>query len=256
MSEKQNRNKDEDEDLTAFEAVLAALRPRTDGLNPRCRELLVGEARRLCFSITPNRQQDCLPEDRPGAVDVMLKHNLRAAHSSPLSLGEGQGEGCVDPAGHRFLCIHCGTDLPDVRRVRRWTWPAATAAMTSVAALLLVMLIARPGPEMAVRVADEDERPAATSAKQAVGEEDKPPQLERGRASEDWLATKRLLPPRLIPGADQMPYITLRDQVLAYGLRSWQSPVSNVGAVPVADRPLPYREELNRLFEQQGLNGS
>jgi hypothetical protein len=258
MSDEKNRN--ENEDLTDFEAALAALRPRADGLDRRWRLLLAKEAL-LTAEILSERAAELSP----------LPTNRPCSAWCPSVPGEGQGEGsgegsgirereapppCVNPAGHRFFCIHCGSDLPTARRVRRWTWHAATAAMTSVAAMLLVMLIARPEPEMLLRVAKENGPSLGSPSVGVIQERAKPASAETGGVSEDWLAMKNLSRPRHVPGTDNMPYLTLRDQVLAYGLKSWQVPVSDIGITQAMEAPLPYREQLNRLLEQQGLSGS
>lgn len=92
---------------------MAALRPRTDGLDPRWRSVLAKEA-------------------------------------SLMSERGGAGE-CVSPAGHRYLCIHCGSDMPTAGSASHWAWPAAAGAMASTAAILLMMLVTGHGlPRSAV----------------------------------------------------------------------------------------------------------
>ncbi len=216
----ENRNEEQDEELTALEADLAALRPRADGLDRGWRELLAKEA---------------------ALTSVMLQHDL---------------QGCINPAGHRFLCIHCGSERPTVGSVRRWSWPAVAAAMTSVAAVLLAVLVTRPEARVALGVAKESRPPVAAPAQGAVEEQDTATALETRRASEDWLAMKNVSRVPLAGGADNMPYVTLRDQVLAYGVESWKIPVAAVGTSNAMEVPLSYREQLNRLLEQQGLSGS
>jgi len=111
MSDEKNENH-ENEDLTAFEAALASLRPRTDRLDRQWRVLLAKEA-----SLTAALQAEPL-----------------ASRSNGL---------CNSPAGHQFICVHCGCTAPTARGVHRWTWPAAFSVMTTVAAALLVMLLVR-----------------------------------------------------------------------------------------------------------------
>jgi hypothetical protein len=59
---------------------------------------------------------------------------------------------CDHPAGHRFVCLQCGVDAPQASRAHLWAWPSALAAMTSVAALLLVMLFVDRSERMANRI--------------------------------------------------------------------------------------------------------
>jgi hypothetical protein len=61
---------------------------------------------------------------------------------------------------------------------RRWAWPAAFSAMTAVAAMLLVMLIARPKPQMAERTAEPPASvPAAEDVSPATRPVETPPQV-------------------------------------------------------------------------------
>ncbi len=108
MSNEENGN----EDLKAFERAMAALRPRADRLDPAWRSLL--------------------------AKEVSLTAGLRDRTADPL----GKTARCDHTAGHRFICLHCGGEAPRAGRVARWAWPGALAAMTSVAAVLLAMLLA------------------------------------------------------------------------------------------------------------------
>jgi hypothetical protein len=60
---------------------------------------------------------------------------------------------CERAAGHEFVCLHCGIDAPILRR--RWAWPAALAAVTSVAAVLLAMVVV----DRAARIAERENKP-------------------------------------------------------------------------------------------------
>ena len=74
------------------------------------------------------------------------------------------------PGGSSVCLFHCGGDAPQPGGVGRWAWPGALAAMTSVAAVLLAMLlvgrhdrsVGREGPSIAAT--------AAIPATQAKGE--------------------------------------------------------------------------------------
>ena len=113
-----SNEEDENEDLKAFERAMASLHPRADRLDPAWRSLLAEE-----ISLTAAR----LADSGAGAQRTMAR--------------------CEHPGGHRFVCLHCGGDARALGRVRRWAWPASLATMTSVAAVLLAMLLAgRHGP--------------------------------------------------------------------------------------------------------------
>jgi hypothetical protein len=206
-----SNKKDESEDLKAFEAALRALRPRTNRLDGRWRSQLV--------------------EMLPSPV------GSEAAASLPSPVGRGVGgEGCEFSGGHQFVCIHCGSDAPVACGIRHWAWPAAFSTVTAVAAILLVMLVTRLEPQMAV--------PSSEKPKQG-------PVLEYG------LAEANASRGPLVSGADEMPYLKLRDQVLRDGVESWKFPVSPVvTAAGTTEGPLSYREQLDRLLKQQGLRGS
>jgi hypothetical protein len=202
------KNQDENEDLKAFEAALGDLRPRTDRLDARWRSRLAEEA-----SFLP----------------------------SPSGRGAG-GEGCEFTGAHRYVCLYCGDDAPITSGVRRWALPAALSAMTTVAAALLVMLVARPAPPMAAGVDDH-----ANSAS-----------FEKRRSPENTLAKDGALEPRRFLSREAAPYLALRDQVLRDGVESWQFPVSAFApsATATTESPVTYREQLDRLLKQQGSRGS
>jgi hypothetical protein len=206
-----------DQDLKAFEARLASLRPRTDGLDLTYRAMLEKEARRLCFSITPADQQHPRAASRSENT-VMLKHNLRA---------------CTDPAGHRFVCVHCGNEA-SVSTRRRWAWPAALAAMSGVAAVLLAMLVL---PHM---------YPAPTAGRFDVAAS--PANLAED-AQAGW-PTRR-------DDEDKTSYLCLREQVLRHGVEWPDRPQARTsGPTAPTEGPLTNRELLDRLIEEQGLRGS
>ena len=198
MSDQQNQN--ENEKLTAFEADLAALRPRVDGLDHGWRELLAKEA---------------LLTAEGGRQDVMLKHNLR---------------GCVNPAGHHYVCIHCGSESPTAGWLHHGAWPSVATAMTSAAAVLLMIVLAGP-----VRLANENGSPPKALSVELA----KPAALELGQTL-----------------GEDMSYVTLRERVLADGLKSWRLPASGEGAMQATEAPLPYQEQVRRLLLQQGYGGS
>lgn len=203
MSNQENQN----EDLSALEAALSELRPRADRLDPRWPSRLAEE-----FA-------------NPRGTHVLLKHSPRD---------------CDNPAGHEFLCIHCGSAAEVVGRTRRWAWPAAFSTMSAVAALLLVMLATRSSPQVAA----------------VVEEQAKPVSVEKEQVPGDWLAVRNSPRPMPFPGANESSYLKLRNQVVRYGVESWKSPVSSVATeVRAAEAPLNYREQLDRLLKETNHAG-
>jgi hypothetical protein len=192
------------EDLKAFEADLASLRPRADGLDPRWRFLLAQEA--------------------------ALNHNLPGGDA----LAAGQ-----------FICSRCGAVSSGRHDRRRWAWPAAFSAMTTVAAALLVALVVRFEPQVAAPGGGESTSPVATS-------------FAEKQADPNSSFAVRNVPRRgLFSGSDETAYLDLRDQVLRFGVESWQLPASAVAAATNTAEPvLSYREQLNRLLKQESLHGS
>jgi hypothetical protein len=236
-------NENENEDLKAFEAALGALRPRTDRLDRRWRWLLAKEA-----SLSAAIASDAVRE-RPSNDPLSLWERVRVR-----AFGAGKLQSCASPLGHQFVCIHCGSVAPISRIVRRWAWPAALSTMTAIAAILLVMLVTRSEPQIAVQ---EDKQGTAIPASSVVQRQANPASLENGLASGYWLAMGDAPRPPRSSGTDEMCYLTLRDQVLRDGVESWKSPVSPaVRSAMTTESPLNYRELLDRLLEQQGLRGS
>ena len=117
-----------EEDLTHVEAELASLVPRRDRVDPGWGSFLAAMASR-------NTSQS-VAQGRPAETAA-----------------------CESPSGHVFVCIYCGKGGPRSTRLPRWAWPASLAAMTSAAAILLVMLLAQPDQQ----VADHKAGPSATS---------------------------------------------------------------------------------------------
>ncbi len=124
--------------------------------------------------------------------------------------------------------------------------------MTAVAAILLVMLVTRwqlqsPG-QRASRALRPPRHPSPNSRQVRLA-------AENGSGPEYWLATgvRRAL---RCSRHEEMSYLTLRDQVLRDGVESWKLPVSAVAATAgerCGGTAASYREQLNRLLEQQGL---
>jgi hypothetical protein len=81
-----------------------------------------------------------------GRASAMAEMGLAQSPSPPAPLPKGEGRN--EPR-------------------RRWAWPAALAAMTAVAAMLLVMVISRPGPQI-VRLPAEPSAPSVVDDRPQV----------------------------------------------------------------------------------------
>jgi hypothetical protein len=197
-------HKNQDEDLKAFEAALAALHPRSEVLDRRWRFLLAQEA---AFNQT-------LPESELVTAS-------------------------------RSLCARCGGNLlREPRSRRRWAWPTAFSAMTAVAATLLMMMLVRPESQIAV---PRNER--VSTAPPAPAVEDRAERVA-------WLATRNGFLRRPISDDSETSYLNLRDQIMLFGVDSWQQPTAAVVKSKAAEPSGNYREQLNRLLRQEGLHGS
>ena len=182
--------KNQDEDLTPFERALASLGPRADGLDGRW----------LAVSAETARQA--------AAVDA-------------ASQGPGQ-PACESPAGHQFVCLHCGragpsdsgASTPTAARSRmgRWAWPAAAAVMTGVAAVLLAMLV-HTGSQVVAHRAERDKSPPPESK---IVKDNAEAQIALGRSIR---ARQRPFATRDCPGE----CLGIRRRIAAV-VRSWSGP--------------------------------
>ena len=212
--------KEEREELEAFEAALASLRPKGDRLDPRWREFLAKQA-----SLTAAMASGQAPE----LLEAM-----------------SQGHGASDGAP---FCAFCGRTGPTPKGVRRWAWPAAFAAMTTVAATLLVMLASRPGPQIA---ADPGDAVSPTVA-QENGQTPAKPSPEATPTRSERAARTAVLShhPKRSRRPPAASYPQLLDKVMAQGLAAWEPP--SAGALEdwqMARAPLSSRELLNRLLHE------
>jgi hypothetical protein len=191
------------EEMKAFEAALAALRPRGDGLDPRWRFLLAQEAR--------------LNENLPGGE----------------ALAAGQ-----------FLCSRCGDALSGGRAKRGWAWPAAFSAMTAAAAMLLAALVVRVEPRAVAPAGGKGVSPTAASF------------AERQVDSSSSFAVRNSPRRAISSGSDETDYLSLRDQVLGFGVESWKSPAAVVTTKNQPEPVLSSRGQLDRLLSQESFFGS
>jgi hypothetical protein len=159
-----------DHSRDAFEAALAALRPRVDAAQSRT---------------------EFIP----------------FAESSATSLPK-----CTHPAGHTFVCVHCGNAAPAFARSRRWGWSAALAAMTSAAAVLLAIVLTDRSTRVAVQ---ETKSPAAAKASRTQPTDAAQPSRHAVVIVVSEAATGRLAlagrPGRVLSAAD----LELRDDLTA-----------------------------------------
>ncbi|MGD0384265.1 MAG: hypothetical protein ABSA77_12140, partial [Thermoguttaceae bacterium] len=174
-------------EMKQFEAALAALTPRTDRLDRDRLMFLAGQQSILIAS----KQKSPLPT------------NLRFVP------GDGQGEG--------------GTIARPIRS-RTLAWPAAFAAMTVVAAALLVMLVVRPGSKDAENVVKypASQSALATDAQETTASNDYTEQPRKYRTYFD-LAFLSGADNRKIGEADPShSNAALLRQILAKGVDSWK----------------------------------
>jgi hypothetical protein len=203
MDHKKNQN----EDMNAFEAAMASLRPKADQLERRWNDRLAGEARRLC------------------------NH----------------------PDGHRYACVHCGAAVPPARGLRRWAWPAATAAMTA-AALLLLMLAVRSSDRIA---SDGNRHDAETRSVEVAGHQTNPTALESSSKADSRSAADPRASMPILFDSESMSYLSLRQQTMRFGGESWDSSMlATAASTNAKETPLGSRQLLQRMLKQQGWNGS
>jgi hypothetical protein len=195
-----SENEKQHETPTNFEEALASLQPRPDRLDPRWRALLTKE--------------------------VSQKAETMAGQPLPLEIAP-----CSAASSHVFACVYCGIRSSNAIPTRRWGWPAAFSAMTVLATSLLLMLIVRPEPQIALRNGREGGPVGGPSAVR----------ISLPRSSHDF---------------DKLCYLGIRQQVLAHGVDSWKTP-SQAFASPekFKEPPLFYRGQLNRLLEQPDSSG-
>jgi len=227
-------------ELKAIEAELASLTPRTDRLDRERLIFLAGQ--QSVYRDTKGTK---------GTVPFSLRENwdspLRENWDSPLR-------------ENRDSPLRENRDSPRVR----WGWPAAFAAMTAVAASLLVALLAQPEPRVVVRIVKVPVEPAGNG--EVVPAENLPVPPGEGPRPGPLRDTPGAFPesaPRgglfALVGLDwaqlydrdrlssDTSYPGLRDRVLREGVDSWPTPFP-VADVKPTSAPVPYRKLLNRVL--------
>ncbi len=85
--------------------------------------------------------EDLLARMKPSGVEPELRPRVLDAVAAELGATRGETTPCSDPAGHQFVCVHCGSVARPASRVRRWATATALAAMTCAAAVLFIMRV-------------------------------------------------------------------------------------------------------------------
>ena len=207
-----SRDEEQERDLKQFEAELASLVPRRDRVDPAWGSYLAEKA-----------------AERLGTA---------AARTGPVETVRCEGR-----SGHVFVCVYCGRSADRSAGVGRWAWPASLAAMTSVAAVLLVMLVAGRGVRVIDRTAGP---PPAGAAPHAViansfGDDAYSVALQPWRDGNQRILTAadRILPDNFLA----------RSNSLAYNGHSLSK---NIDA---GERPLTSSEFLRHILRQPGAAG-
>jgi len=207
--------------MSELESALAALVPRMEGLNRDRLMFLAGQA-----SVEPKIAQ-------PAVGQVANLPSRRQIGSLPHSWP---------------------------RRSTRWGWPAAFAAMTGLAASLLVALAIRPAPPVIERiVARTVNVPAAAPepVPAVAGNRVDPSAVVESSAKAavfpDWLAWL-FIPQSDANAKHELTYPEFRNQALAHGLESWKlQAFASAAPGRIQDEPVLDRERLNRWLEHDGV---
>ena len=165
-----------------------------------------------------------------------------------------------------------GGNARPAKHAGRWAWPGAFAAMTAVAAALLVMMLLRPEPQVEVRFVTVPVKPAINDA--AVPDRDfttspedgehleplpgREEPLSRPRPGPSLLASVGLNWLQIYDQSQPPPeasYPRLLEQILTRGLDSW-SPPAPTGSAGRQLAPVPYRELLDSLLDNPTSNKS
>ncbi len=139
---------------------------------------------------------------------------------------------------------------------QRWAWPSAFAVMSTVAAALLVMVIAGPKPEVVVR---EVPRPAESDSSDVSPEDEKaspvlaaedsdPGSLTREEPTAASVAAVLRLRAALRMRRGDATYLNLRDRVLAFGPDALFLPNPRRARQTGEKKPPPSYHELRAIM--------
>jgi len=168
------------------------------------------------------------------------------------------GQASVEPVGQI-------ANLPEVRQIKNLShfWPAAFAAMTAIAASLLVALIIRPAPqatgqgaEQKVAVSAQVQEPASAVADGRAESGSMVDSPAMAAALPDWW-TWVLFPQPTVNMKYEPSYTELRNQTLLHGGESWRlQAILSAAPGRIQDEPVLDREQLNRWLKQEGVEGA
>jgi hypothetical protein len=167
------------------------------------------------------------------------------------------------------------TNQPNVRQPHvPSAWPVAFAAMTGIAAALLVALAIRPGPqipgpqivERIVKVPAAQQEPIASQ--EPIAPQDPSAAIVQGSAEPDSTVDSALNStvdstvdsPDFVPHSfivrDEPSNADLRRQRLLHGLEPWRlRTYDSTAASRTVEEPVLDRQQLNRWLEQEGVEG-
>ena len=132
---------------------------------------------------------------------------------------------------------------PRVAPRGRWAWPASLAAVSALAATLLVMLVVRPGPQVVERIVEVPVPGEASGKGHSL-----PRNIDRS------------VPGALSPALASYPtspdsYHKVLERVLQHGLDAWKPPAGD-GATATAAAPVTYRELLETMLQEPARSGA
>jgi hypothetical protein len=174
----------------------------------------------------------------------------------------------------RLMYLAGRASLPAARAPGRfrWAWPAATAAMTGVAAVLLAVVslrLAEPAPRIVERIVEVPvaRSPAAAAADDAArvsNDQQFSPEQESANdtvrpaaAGYPWSLVSRVVG---WPGVDSRApasldnYSALRNRVLRDGASAWAEPPSRHAPADGAAEPASYRQMLDSFLDDAGAS--
>jgi hypothetical protein len=132
--------------------------------------------------------EDLLARMKPSGVGAEMRPRVLEAVAAELASPRDETMPCSDPAGHQFVCVHCGSVARPTSGVRRLAMAAALAGMSCAAAVLLVMHMADRQDRVADRSAGQHSQPIANESVRPRASE------ARGAAASDlsFLSPRRL----------------------------------------------------------------